>query len=372
MTSLHRSLTALLAVGLCLLAGPLPARTADPLNYETTRTKAMGGVCVGLSDDYQALYSNPAGLAQVTDKEFAVIQAEGEINKDYRTVDDTTDGLSDQNTPAARAANNAILTRVMGLRARMQASNLAYYLGGTGFGVGVLYQGLAETEVVRPTNPRLRAHGLVDTVLSGSMARPIPGVRNVFADQANGWWGASVKFLSRRWVDREFDPRDFAGLTESDLRGSERRGETFDFDAGTHWELKNNPWRPRLGMLIRNVFETEIDPAIGKMKREWAVGCSFRPLQGPEERWNKLVLAADFWNPQDDGGFMSHLRLGGEAWVRPWLALRGGVRGGYLTGGCSADFEVVRLDFSSYGEEIGARPGDREDRRYSLSLGIEF
>ena len=332
----------------------------------------MGGVCVGLSDDYQALYSNPAGLAQVTDKEFAVIQAEGEINRDFRKVDDATDGLSDVNTPAARAANNAILTDVMGLRARMSASNLAYYLGGTGFGVGFLYQGLAETAVVRPTNPRLRAHGVVDAVLSGSMARRVPGVRNLFADQADGWWGASVKFLSRRWVDREYDSRDFAGLSESDLKAGERRGETFDFDAGTHWELKNNPWNPRLGMLVRNVFETEIDPVIGHMKREWALGCSVRPLTGPEERREKLVLAADIWNPQDGGGFMSHLRLGGEAWVRPWLALRGGVRGGYLSAGCSADFEVVRLDFSTYGEETGARPGDREDRRYSLSLGIEF
>lgn len=365
------SVSLLIAV-LWLVASPVLAKTADRLNYETSRTKAMGGVCVGVSDDYQALYSNPAGLAQVTDKEFAVIQADGEINKDYRKVNDKTSGLSDQNTPAARIANNAILTDLMGLRARMLASNLAYYLGGTGFGVGILYQGLAETEVVRPTNPRLRAHGLVDAVLSGSMARPIPGVRNVFADQADGWWGASVKFLSRRWVDREFDPRDFAGLAESDLRASERSGETFDFDAGTHWELKNNPWRPRLGMLIRNVFATAIDPVIGNMKREWAVGCSVRPLNGPEERWRTFVLAADIWNPQEDGGIMSHVRLGGEAWVRPWLALRGGVRGGYLTGGCTADFKVARFDFSTYGEEIGARPGDREDRRYSLSLGLEF
>ncbi|MBF0503025.1 MAG: hypothetical protein HQM09_23035 [Candidatus Riflebacteria bacterium] len=349
----------------------LLALQAYPLMYETSRTLSMGGVSVGIADDRQAMYTNPAGLAQIRDKEYALIQAEGEYNQDYRSVKDKTSGLSDRDTPQDRAANNRTLTSIMGKRAHMEASNLAYYLGTQGFAGAFLYQALAETEVVRPTNPRIRALGAVDSMLSGSLSRPFPGTRTIFGDSANGWWGGTAKFLSRRSLDREYDARDFAGLSEADLRSSERYGAAFDFDAATYWELDNS-WHSRVGGIIHNVLAAEIDPSIGNLKRDVAVGVSIRPLSGPPERNKKLLLGADLWNPQDGGEFFSHLRLGGEAWVRPWLGLRAGMRSGWLSAGIEANFRVIRLELSTYGEEIGPRPGDREDRRYRLALGVEF
>ncbi|MFZ2955746.1 MAG: hypothetical protein WA705_02470 [Candidatus Ozemobacteraceae bacterium] len=353
------------------MSSSVSAGQAYPLIYETARTQAMGGTSVGIADDRQAMFTNPAGLAQVRDKQFALIQGEGEYNQDYRSVNDKTKGLSDRDTPQDRAANHRTLTEIMGKRARMQASNLAYYMGSSGFAASFLYQALAETEAVRPTNPKIRALGVVDSVLSGSIARPFPGVRSTFNDAANGWWGATAKFIARNALDREYDARDFAGLSESDLRSNQRYGAAFDFDAATYWEL-DNPWHTRVGGVIRNVLAAEIDPIIGTLKREVGLGVSVRPLGGPPDRNRKLLLAADIWNPQDDGGPLSHLRLGGEAWVRPWLAVRAGVRGGWLSAGVEADFQVVRLEISTYGEEIGPRTGDREDRRYRLALGIEF
>jgi|GEM_PF-774754 len=356
---------------ICFLtsAGSADAKYAHTLFYETVRTSGMGGACVAVADDQQALHCNPAGLCQVKDKAYAPISANAEINQDFRRVKNKTDGLSDNDTPEARTANNQILSSIMGQRARSVMSNLAYYLGGTGYGAAFLYQAAAETRVIRPTSPRIQAIGDVDSVLSGSISRPVPGTRIAFNDKAEGWWGATLKFLSRRSIDKEFDARDFAGLSENDLRSNEFKGATFDFDGGTFWKLKNK-WNSTIGLFVANLFESEIDPSIGRLRRVVSLGTTIRPLKG--ENAQKLMLAADYWDLGGSGSEMSKRRLGMEFQALKWLKLRGGIRGGYLSAGCTATFREARLEFATYSEEVGPRPGDREDRRYSVSLGIEF
>jgi len=360
-----------------LIAGvvnPAHAGYAHRLIYETPRTQGMGGTSIAIADDHQSLFSNPAGLAQIRDKGYAIVNANGEINQDFRRVKNRTDGLSDKNTPETRATNNAKLTDVMGQHARTVLGNLAYYIGGQGFAGAFLYQTVSEIQVIRPTSPRIRTIGDIDSVLMGSLSRPITGgKKNVFNDIADGWWGATVKFLSRRSIDHEFFARDFAGISENDLRKFQRKGANVDFDAGTFWRLKND-WDTTLGLYAENIFETEIDPSIGRLKRQFSVGAAIRPLEGPPERKRKLVLAADLWDITDAGSgtIFSRLRFGAEAFIRPWLSIRTGLRGGYPSAGFTAAFREARLDFATYSDEIGPRPGDREDRRYSVSFGFEF
>ncbi len=155
------------------------------------------------------------------------------------------------------------------------------------------------------------------------------------------------------------------------MRADQRKGACLDFDAGTFWRLKND-WDTTLGLQAENLFETEVDPTIGKLRRQVAAGVAIRPLSGPPERKRKLLLTGDLWDLTEGGSFFSKLRLGAEAVIRPWLSIRGGLRGGYLTAGATADFHEARLDFATYSDELGPRPGDREDRRYSLSFGFEF
>ncbi|MBI3038966.1 hypothetical protein HYY75_07955 [bacterium] len=286
---------------------------APLLEYETVRIRGMGGVSVAVADDHQALLSNPAGLFQIKNNKFAVVNADGEINQDFRRVKNKTSGLSDKDTPENRAENNSILSSIMGQYSRTLASNFAYYLGEKGFGAGFLYQALGQIDVVRPTNPQVRAFGLIDSVLSGSLSKPIPGVRSLFQDQALGWWGITLKFLSRQFLDKSYFARDFASLNESALRAGRTKGETFDFDGGTFWQL-NNPWNQTLGLTVFNVFETEIDPTIGSLRRRLNLGTTIRPLTGPPDR---------------NHGHGFHLEPGSEAGICPaalpcgfgWFAL---------------------------------------------------
>ena len=342
-----------------------------PLEYETVRTRGMGGVSVPIADDQQALFTNAAGLFQNKENVFAVANVAGDMNQDFRRVKNRTGGLSDRDTPETRAANNAVLNDIMGQHARLQASNLAYYLGQQGFGAGFLYQSTGEIGVVRPTNPRIQARATVDSVLVGGLSRPIPNLRNLFHDRALGWWGGSVKFLSRRYLNREYDARDFAGLSEGDLRDAQLKGSGGDLDFSTFWML-DNPWQASLGLTVNNILESELDPLVGHLPRQIGFGAAIHPLTGDAARKKKLVLAAEMWDLANGKVWLKQLRMGFEALVRPWLTLRGGLRSGYLTAGATARFRVARLDFATYSDERGPRPGDREDRRYSMELSLDF
>lgn len=349
----------------------LEGRYAHQLSYETSRTRAMGGVSVAIADDHQAIFTNPAGLARMKDKAYTPLQLHAEMNRDYERIKDELDGLSDQDTAAARRANYDKLSRIMGKQAHLAFSNLAYYIGSMGFAGGFLYQATAETGIVRPTNPRIRVKGDIDSVLFGSLARSVGDWKDVFGAHAQGFWGVNMKFLARRTIDHEFDPRDYPGLSENDLRRNELRGATLDFDGGVIYQLQN-PWRSSIGAFVGNILESEIDPRIGRLPRQYGIGVSIRPLSGSTEHSDKLLLGADLWDVTGGGSFMQRLRLGGEAKLLSWLTIQVGLRGGYPTAGCKADFGDARMEFATYGEELGPHTGDNEDRRYSLSFGFEF
>lgn len=331
----------------------------------------MGGTSIAVSDDEQALFSNPAALSTRREKAYALVDVNGEYNNDYSEIKNKTEKLSSADTVEGRAFNDRVLSEIMGKRARLQASNLVYYLGTQGFAVGILAQVLAETGVVRPTSPKIQSLQVTDTILAGSFSRPVSGANIIFRDQSKGWWGVSAKFINRNYLNREFYPRDFAVITKDDLLKNPSHGNTLDLDVGTFWAL-DNAWWQTVGLTAGNVFNNEIDPSIGNLKPWVALGTAIRPLSGNFERKQKLLLAADLWNVSDDISWFSKLRLGMEGKPRSWLTLRCGIRGGYWSGGLSAVFRMVHVDFASYSDETGPRPGDREDRRTSMSLSLNF
>ena len=56
----------------------------------------------------------------------------------------------------------------------------------------------------------------------------------------------------------------------------------------------------------------------------------------------------------------------------PLLNLRAGFHQGYYTLGAGVNFGLIRLDAATYGVELGAYPGQIEDRRYVVQLTLEL
>lgn len=354
-----------------IIPEPLYARYAHVFSHETVRTIGMGGACIAIADDQQAFFSNPAGLGLQEKKAYAIVNAQAAVNVDYNDVKNKLEDLSSDDTPQARIHNNFKLAEVMGKRGHAAASNMAYYMSGSGFGAAFLYQNIAEASIVRPTNPKVRVCNDEDFVLAGSFARFVGDDDIVFKDHAKGWVGGTLKFVSRRTIDNEFDARDFAALSESELRKNEYGGVAMDLDLGTIWHL-NNPWYPSIGLFAANILESTLDADVGRLKRRISLGTAIRPLSGSPERNQKLMLAADIWDLASDASFFVNIRMGAEYKLTKNLKIRGGIRSGYLTCGFTADFRDARIEYATYGEEIGLQAGDCEDRRHSISFLFEF
>jgi hypothetical protein len=344
---------------------------ASPVIYETSRALGMGGACVAVADDQQAMFCNPAGLGMQNERAYSVFNGHFERNFDFDDVDNHIAALNSNDTAGSRNSNMSNLMEIMGKHGWQAFSNLAYYIGGTGFGIAAYYRESESFSVNNPVNPTINAKVEKDALISGSIARSFNEAQNLFNDRAMGWWGATMKFVSRQASDKVYYARDFAALNESILKDTDRSGATMDFDLGAIWQL-NNTWKPTVGVFAGNILSSEFSADIGTLKRQFAVGASFRPLTGPEERNEKLLLAVDYWETGKDGAALTKMRMGAELKLSRHFYLQTGIRSGYFTGGAGIVWNDWRFQASTYSEELGQNPGDDEDRRYSCSATWEF
>lgn len=358
---------------LMLLSFPLcaSAKYSRSIRYENTRSLAMGGTSVATSNDQQAIFSNPAGLGNRKTSAYSVINLNAERNLEFDEINNSISSLSNADTQSSRINNNKEISSAMGKIGYQAFSNLAYYLGADGFSAAVLYKNTEMYEIANPSNPILTSKVDKDVILTGSLARPFKERQNIFRDLATGWWGSTIKFVSKNSADKLFYAKDFAAIDESSVKDTTEAGVAFDFDLGALWQL-TNPWQASFGVFAGNVLESEISPEAGSLHRQLALGFAIKPLSGPPERSDKLLLAADYWDVDGKGTFMTNLRLGMEAKFSEIVKLQIGFRSGYPTAGITMHWGDARLEAATYAEELGVHPGDLEDRRYSLSMGFEF
>lgn len=345
--------------------------SAAPVTYESSRALAMGGACVAVADDHQAMFSNPAGLALQKKSAYSLINLSAERNDGYDKVSNNIDKLVDSDTPAGRANNFNSLMQIMGEKGYQAWSTMAYYLGSTGFGINAYHRESEFFTVENPASPRVTSNIYKDTILSGSIARDFGEAQVLFKDRATGWWGATMKFATRKTGEHVFYARDFAALTPETLKDANLTGTALDFDLGALWQL-NNPWQSSIGLFVGNVLSSDYSEEAGTMKRQFAVGTSIKPLTGPPERNEKLVLAADYWENGDDRTSLTKIRLGMQLRLSRYIQLLAGLRGGYPTAGLAVTWNDLRIQAATYGEEVGQRPGEREDRRTAVTFNLEF
>lgn len=363
-----RKITLLLAL---LLISATTLKAARPISYESPRSLAMGGAFVAVADDHQAMFSNPAGLGLNQKKAFSVINSTFIINDDYESINSRIDRLSDAELPASRNENYSALLEAMGKVGHRNWSNLAYYLGSEGFAAALYYNEKETYSVSNPVSPVLESQVDKDTVLMGSVARSFNEAQVLFKDRAMGWWGTTIKFASRNSASTRYGVKDFSALTAEAVKDANLTGATLDFDLGALWQL-NNPLNTSLGLMVGNVLGSEFSSEVGSLNRHYAAGISIKPLTGPPERNERLVFALDYWDDGADTSFFNKVRLGSQLRVSDHIHLLAGLRSGYLTGGFALAWRDLRLQAATYSEELGKRPGDKEDRRYTASLNLQF
>ena len=86
----------------------------------------------------------------------------------------------------------------------------------------------------------------------------------------------------------------------------------------------------------------------------------------------RLVIDALDTTHSLDLASWERLAAGAEVWLTPNLGLTTGLHDGYPAGGVFTDFTLLRLDAGAYTEEMGARLGDRPDRRFFARVTLGF
>lgn len=330
-----------------------------PREYRSARYLGMGDAGVCLAEGHDALFYNPAGIADVTGLINEVIIASPQLElsssaqdiyKDYKNGTDTlkiAKGLA--NNPQHLAVQN-----YSGIVFRRSA-------------LGVYERGQAG--VFLGTDP---LRGIM--VAKGDiLARA--GINSAFG---RGFWkdslliGVNLKFAQKAEGNIELDAlnaeTEFKGQKLSSIVSKYvHRGNGIGADLGGIWKFSDTS-KTRLGLVIRNV---------GGMKYRWPVpatrvgpsddlqtmdlGISIAP--GTKKSFSVLTVnLRDALNAYHESIY-KRLHLGARISFQNVLGAMAGINQGYPTYGGFLNIKIVRVEAGVYSEEVGENPGDLRSKR---------
>jgi hypothetical protein len=336
---------AALAAGL-LAAVPAGAEPF-PVLYPSARALGMGGAYTAVADDAGAMFYNPAGLTRVKDVQLDLLNLEAEVSDNAKDLVDDLDNVDKNNVSQA----TDVISRHIGEHFRLRFDTFPNMVTHN-FGVGLLVQATADGEVHSPSNPRVDVDARVDTAALLSMSRQVgPGKRLAL--------GATAKVVRRQGGSRTYTAVDVASENFDPFNDLNDSDTDFAFDLGAMYEVPL-PFSPVVGISALNLTDLDFG-TLGTEPYQVNVGASVSPKVG-------LTVAADWVDVTNqlatDSDFKKRTNFGAEARVWKVLAVRAGYHQGYYTAGATLDVWVIKVDVATYGEELGAYGGQREDRRY--------
>ncbi len=330
-----------------------------PREYRSARYLSMGDAGVCLAEGHDALFYNPAGIADVTGLINEVILASPQLElsssaqdiyKDYKNGREPLQivkGLA--NNPQHLAVQN-----YSGIVFRRSALGI-YQRGQAGVFLGT-----------DPLRGMMVARGDI-------LARA--GVNAAFG---RGFWkdsvlvGVNLKFAQKAEGNIEVDAlnaeTEFKGQKPSDLLGKYiKRGNGVGVDLGGIWKLSDES-KTRMGIVIKNV---------GGMKYRWPVpatrtgpsddlqtvdlGISIAP--GTKKSFSVLTVnlldALDAYHES----IYKRIHLGARISFQNVLGVMAGINQGYPTYGGFLNIKILRVEGGVYSEELGENPGDLRSKR---------
>jgi len=331
-----------------------------PYIYKGARPLGMGGAFVALSDDANALFYNPAGLANIRETRVSPFIVEIELgegafqfNKDYMDLDfDSTKDVGD------------FLNDYMGDYGHVSTSIFPNYTR-PNMAFGVIGSAKYNPHVRDRQYPKLVMDAVGDVGACG-------GYAHSFLDDSL-LVGSNLKYLFRRSIDKEYTVADITtNGFEDRVDDDYSNGSGILLDLGIIYKFQTSdedttqhPFQ--IGLSISNLVgnklgdATDLDPHIDL---------------GFSKRTGDLTLAADYVDilnqMGDDDDVPKRIHLGIEYAATKTLKLRAGVNQGYFTMGMGMETKRVQLDILSYAEEVGSYSGNDKDRRYLVRFGLVF
>ena len=327
-----------------------------PSLYRGIRPLGMGGAFTAVADDENALFYNPAGLSNI-DK-FSI----GLINPLIEVSEKSIDLINDvQDTDMDDTGETSDLLREYVGEPQHIRVGLFPYVGFNIANAGVMIGGMAQetidAEIRNPPWPEAHINFVKDIGLFGGAGLKLPfqGVRI----------GATVKMIDRESLEEMYTAADiadddFEDMLEDDLNS----GSGFSADIGAIYTLPfKSIVKTDIGLTIQNIPEMDMGKA-ADVKTQANLGVA---VQKSFAKFT-LIGALDYkdisHNIGEDDDHYKRIHMGTELQFPVVFAIRAGLNQGYYSAGASIDLWFFKLDVATYGEEVGAHAGQKEDRRY--------
>lgn len=355
---MHKKILMICLLNLCIalfLSSPVWAK-AYPNFYRGVRPLGMGNAFTAVGDDENALFYNPAALAQISTLTVELLNPTFEASNSSYDLYKDSDDIDTNNTGQVAE----LLRKYVGEPQHARISlfpHAGFKVGKYGVMVGYFGQATLDAEIRDNAWPQAETTYIADHGPLVGLGRRI-GASNMRI-------GATVKYLHRENLDEIYTATDIADDNFEDRFESDLvKGTDLALDIGVLYTLPYDwPVRTDVGLSIQNLPKMDFGNARDQ-KTQANIGIAI------QKHFAKccLVGALDYRDLthalEEDDDIAKRLHMGLELQLPKILAVRAGLNQGYATYGVTLDFRFVRLDFASYTEEVGAYAGQRDDRRY--------
>lgn len=365
------------AVGL-LAAGA--AQAVQGPKYLSGRALGMGDAFVALSDDYNALYYNPAGLARLNtpiDAGMSVkfdmgdffgvagdaVNIAGEHSESFASIDGMAEDatLVDDMMVFDRKPMGFGTLPEMHFAARSTDPDLPLGIGAAWF-MGSQGRFMLDKGVYMPT-----ASAEVRTDFAVKIAGAIdvmPGLSIGFSPTV-ATYSTFEQSLSLQEYQTASDT--ISAKLEREQEKIYEPGFGIGYTAGVLYDIV--PTELRVGAVMYNLFLTMDDQ---KVPATWSFGLAYLPAVLRNQGMLRYVnFALDIQDAFDNREFLGKVNMGAE--MNLTLAqIRGGLKGGYPTYGLTLNLLFLQMEFTTWAEEAGLYVGQLEDRHYlfGVRMGI--
>lgn len=362
-------------VGVSLVA--LTATDARALDhiirpYQSVRSAGMGGVryTTGLYDEN--FFGNPARAAENPTWRIDIINLMLEVNSGALENFDKLTGDGDEIENAASTVGTNNHMRFQNVMPAVYFPSIFSSKHSMAFG---LIQSLqADVDVRRNLS--------VDPTVISDIGPAVTYARRLLKDDRLTV-GATAHVTYRVATKSQFSTIDY--IREGTFKFKDKAGEGmhYDFDLGATLDMPWNPnkWKFQSSLAINNI----LDGKYSNMKMDLISGVPETVVQQPRtfnagisgvrERLLGIGKGTVAFEVQDignnkNGSLFRLLHIGGELNFWDYIMVRAGINQGYFTGGVGFDLPALKIDLSTYGEEMSLNAGGLEDRRYALRFGL--
>ncbi len=370
---------------LLLMASSQEVRAAESFYlhqpYISARVAGRGMVGTSMTDSYEAMFYNPAGLARFESHDLNLgIQAGG-----TPSIMNLYSDLSGAGSDPVKLTNALLNDMGNHYATRVQVGGIWVW---PSWGIAFIPVDVSvEADIAATAGASVGLLAIQDSTLQFSKAW------NLNDDKTMNI-GVSPKIVYRAYIDKVVSVFDLAQSTNLLQASDAQEGMTVDFDFGYLWTLPIADsgifsWlkyaKPTIGVAVRNVLDEgffgdahliskQSVVTTSNLQRRFDVGAKF----DLPEFW---VFKPRFAIEEHDMGTQyanaikcSH--VGAELFWKAFNWLTGsysvGVSEGYVSAGVSGQVSIFRLDLATYAEEIGTSGSPNQNRRYIAKMSLDL